>query len=94
MRKYCKAYRLGDVRQFSGWVEKRDERGQELPDEAICYLWDDFTVVTSPVQDNGVLFETNAPEWHAFCTTTLQFAVPEDLRYAYEHPGAREQSST
>ncbi|MBA2283893.1 MAG: hypothetical protein H0W02_00270 [Ktedonobacteraceae bacterium] len=93
MRKYCKAYRLGDVRQFSGWVEKRNEQDDMLPDETICYLWDDFTVVTSPVQDTGALFVSSTPEWRTFCVTTLQFAIPEDLRYAYEHPAEQEQPS-
>ena len=93
MRKYCKAYRLGDVRQFSDWDEKYDENESALSDEDICYLWDDFTVVKSPVQDKGVLFERVTPEWQDFCKTALKFEIPEDLRYAYEQAGEPEKTS-
>lgn len=84
MRKYCKAYRLGDLRQFNGWVEKREENEPALPDDSTCYLWDDFAVVKSPVQEKGVLFDAVTPGWREFCATTLKFEIPEDLRYAYQ----------
>lgn len=84
MRHYCKAYKLEDLRQFSGWSEKREENEEELSDDSICYLWDDFIVVRSPVQDKGVIFDAVTPEWKEFCTTTLRFEIPEDLRYAYQ----------
>ncbi len=83
MRKYCKAYHLRDLRQFSGWQEKRAEGEQELSDETIVYLWDDFTVVRSPIHKESVLFEQVTPQWQEFCTKTLNFSIPEDLRYAY-----------
>ena len=93
MRKYCKAYKLGDIRQFSDWAQKPEENGTELSDDDICYLWDDFTVVKSPVQDKGVLFDTVTPEWQDFCKTTLKFEIPEDLRYAYEQTEEQEKTS-
>ncbi len=83
MRKYCRANRLGEVRQFEGWHERVPEGEQPLSDDAICYLWDDFTVVSSPFQDASVLFDAVTPEWRDFCHTTLNFAIPDDLRYAY-----------
>ncbi len=83
MRKYCKACRLGDLRQFHGWVEKREENELALSDGSICYLWDDFTVVKSPVQEKDVLFDAITPEWREFCATALRFEIPEDLHYAY-----------
>jgi hypothetical protein len=83
MRKYCKAYHLRDFRQFSGWEEKRAENDQELSDDTIVYLWDDFTVVKSPIQKEGILFEQVTPAWQEFCTQVLKFEIPEDLRYAY-----------
>jgi len=84
MRKYCRAYHLRDLRTFSGWVEPRAEGETQLTDETICYLWDDFVVVLSPVQNNGVLFDAVTPAWKEFCGQTLRFEIPEDLRYAYE----------
>lgn len=83
MRKYCKAYHLRDLRQFNAWQEKRTANDQELSGDTIVYLWDDFTVVTSPIHKESVLFEHVTPEWQHFCTSVLQFEIPEDLRYAY-----------
>ena len=94
MRHYCKAYKLGDLRQFNGWSEKREENEVELTDESICYLWDDFIVVRSPVQDKGVVFDTVTPEWREFCTTTLHFEIPEDLRYAYQQTEGQEKATS
>jgi hypothetical protein len=85
MHKYCKAYQLKDLRQFNSWTEKRAEDEQALSDDSVCYLWDDFTVVKSPVQDKGVIFDAITPEWKEFCAATLKFEIPEDLRYAYQN---------
>jgi len=84
MRKYCKAYRLKDVHQFSSWSEyQREER--ELLDDTIAYLWDDFTVVKSPVlAEQGLLWKNVTPGWKTFCQEKLQFKISEDLHYAYE----------
>lgn len=79
MRKYCKAYHLRDLRQFSGWTAN----DQDLSDDTIVYLWDDFTVAKSPIQKESTLFEQVTPAWQDFCTQVLKFEIPEDLRYAY-----------
>lgn len=85
LRKYCKAYYLRDFRQFNNWVEKKGENEPDLTDDDVAYLWDDFTVVRSPViPDKGLVFDAITPEWKDFCVTVLLFAIPEDLRYAYE----------
>jgi len=84
MRKYCKAYYLKDLRPFSRWTEKREENESALSNDDVVYLWDDFTVVRSPVLPGGVIFDEVTPQWQEFCQTTLQFEIPEDLRYAYE----------
>jgi hypothetical protein len=85
VRKYCKAHHLRDLRQFHGWTEKGEVDEAELSDEDIVYLWDDFTVVRSPVMpDRSLVFDAVTPEWKEFCATTLGFAIPEDLQYAYE----------
>jgi hypothetical protein len=81
MRKYCKAYHLRDLRQFGGWNENHVEA--TLSDDSIVYLWDDFTVATSPIHHDTILFAQITPQWQDFCTNTLQFTIPDDLRYAY-----------
>lgn len=83
MRKYCKAYHLRDLRQFRGWKEAHAESAEELSEDTIVYLWDDFTVVKSPIHQESVLFEEVTPEWQEFCAQVLKFEIPEDLRYAY-----------
>ncbi len=85
MRKYCKAYPLRELRQFSNWSKQLKGSDAELADDTIVYLWDDFTVVKSPIvheQDN--LWQDVTPEWQEFCQKTLRFELPEDLRYSYE----------
>ncbi len=85
MRKYCRAYHLGDLRQFGGWVEKSEGNEPKLSDDDVVYLWDDFTVVRSPIiPDKGLLFDTVTPQWQHYCTTVLQFAIPEDLEMPAE----------
>jgi hypothetical protein len=84
IRKYCKAYYLKDLRAFEDWSEKREEKEAALTEEDVVYLWDDFTVVRSPVLPGGVIFDDVTQKWQGFCHTTLQFEIPEDLRYAYE----------
>ena len=57
----------------------------DLADEAIVYLWDDFTVVKTPVSsETGLLWDQVTPDWQEFCQVMLGFEIPEDLRYAYE----------
>lgn len=84
MRKYCKAYPLQELRRFQHWQENASERASSLADETIVYVWDDFTVVESPILDQGNLVANVTAEWQDFCTQTLQFAIPEDLQYAYK----------
>lgn len=93
MKKYCKAYYLKDLRQFSDWSVDRKEEEAELTDEDVVYLWDDLTVVKSPViPDRGLLWDTVTPAWQDFCHATLQFSIPEDLRYAYEQDANQDNS--
>lgn len=87
MRKYCKAYYLKDLRLFGDWADKCKGDASLLNDDDVVYLWDDFTVVKSPViPEDGLLFDEVSPAWQDFCKTTLHFEIPEDLRYAYESP--------
>ena len=94
MRKYCKAYKLRELRQFAGWIEQPQADGTVLQDDDICFIWDDLTVqATSPFPEQGTLFDDVTPAWRAFCTNQLNFAIPDDLQYAYEHDG-KDTSST
>lgn len=84
-RKYCKAYYLKDLRLFADWADNSKAEAAQLNDDDVVYLWDDFTVVKSPViPEDGLLFDAVTPAWQEFCKISLQFEIPEDLRYAYE----------
>jgi hypothetical protein len=87
MQKYCKAYHLKDLRQFPLWQEPHQE---ELTEDTVVYLWDDLTVVKSPLLAGQVLWQSATPEWKAFCRETLLFAIPEDLRSVYEQDEQRQ----
>jgi len=76
---------LKDLRQFPGWSERAKEDEVHLADEDVVYLWDDFTVVKTPVSpEPDMLWDQATPDWQEFCQTMLRFEIPEDLRYAYE----------
>lgn len=95
MRKYCKAYHLKDLRQFPSWNEQQKEEKMELAEDTVVYLWDDFTVVKSPVMaDQGILWERVTPEWKTFCQETLRFEIPEDLLYAYEQTAEKQETTS
>jgi len=85
MKKYCKAYYASQVKQFSGWSEGKHRREQDIDDNDVVYLWDDFSVVCSPITSSTdqVLFDHVTPEWQKFCTDTLQFTIPEYMGYTY-----------
>ncbi len=85
MKKYCKAYPLGEFRRFSGWSAGAHPGERELTDDTSVFLCDEFTVLISPVglDKDRRLFTEDTPEWREFCTATLKFQIPEDLAFAY-----------
>lgn len=85
MKKYCKSYPLGMLRQFPGWSAGADPEEREMADDTPVFLCDEFTVLISPVgvDKDKRLFSVDTPEWREFCRTTLGFSIPEDLAFAY-----------
>lgn len=85
--KYCKAYPISTLRQFSGWSEKvenvRKEKKQvdgkevevtrQLTDADFLYLQEDFTVTDGIFMDENVIFDRTTPEWISFCKNELKF---------------------
>ncbi len=93
-REYCKAYQLSDFRKFSSWTESKinwmekgvidvsgngDNREHSLTDDDIAFLHRDYTVTASMWRNENVIFNQITPEWQEFCSTILQFKVPDDL---------------
>jgi hypothetical protein len=95
-RKYCRAYRLGDLRRFAGWKENLidqmepgkdspssndNKEGQGLSDDDIVFLHQDYIVTLSMWQDENVIFKGSTQEWKDYCTDVLKFDAPEDLDF-------------
>lgn len=85
MKKYCKSYPLGKLRSFPGWSMWAEPEEREMSDDTPVFLCDEFTVLISPVgkDKDKRLFTSDTPEWREFCTTVLEFKIPEDLAFAY-----------
>ncbi len=82
MIQYCKAYKLEDLRQFSGWPQVSQDTDRDTPDDELAFVWENFTVTSSCFDEQDYLLETVTPEWVDFCKHELQFDVPEDLQSA------------
>jgi hypothetical protein len=88
--KFCKAYPVHQLRQFSGWSEaaqnarqvKREVDGQtirvvkELTDADYLYLQENLTVTDGIFLDEHVIFSNVTPEWSEFCRNVLGWEVP------------------
>jgi hypothetical protein len=85
MKKYCKLYELGQLRQFPGWSAGADPAERDMTDDAHVFLCDELTVLISPVgkDKDRILYSDVTDEWREFCTETLEFQIPEDLAFAY-----------
>jgi hypothetical protein len=98
MGRYCKAYHARSFRAFTNWTENRDqlrkvtqiedgkevEVPREVTDDDVLYLQENFNVTDGIFFDENIVFDNVTPEWQAFCTETLSFELPEDVRSAME----------
>lgn len=87
-RKYCKAYHLSELREYSGWSESRinwkekksDKRiSEDFSGDDIVFIHQDFTVTQSMWHDENVIFNQVSADWKSFCQDRLGFKVPDDL---------------
>jgi hypothetical protein len=90
MGKYCKAYSLKKLREFSDWSEKAENvrkekqkvNGQEievnriLTDNDYLYLQEDYVVTDGIFKDEHIIFDNVTPEWIEYCQQTLKFEIP------------------
>jgi len=99
MGKYCKAYSLEKLRQFSQWTENLEntrkskqevdgkvEVKRVLTDDDFLYLQENYVVTDSIFKDENIIFDNVNPEWKEFCHNTLTFEIP-----AYEHESATQK---
>ena len=90
-RKYCRAYHIRDFRQYPGWTENKvdwkaeipgdafGDGSQELSEDDIAFLHQDYTVTKSIGSDENVIFNPVDQQWKDFCSTVLNFKVPDSL---------------
>lgn len=92
MGKYCKAYPLKKLRQFSQWTEQMEntrkekkeidgtevEVNRELTDDDFLYLQENYVVTDGIFQDENIIFDKVTFEWKNFCTSILDFKIPVD----------------
>lgn len=90
MGKYCKAYLLKKLREFSQWTERVEnvrkekkevdktevEVARELTDNDILYLQENYVVTDGIFIDENIIFDNVTPEWKDFCKNTLLFEIP------------------
>ncbi|HZM70376.1 MAG TPA: hypothetical protein VFB95_08420 [Candidatus Cryosericum sp.] len=74
---YCKAYQVQQLQTYPGWGGPGVEG---LSAEDICYLWEDFVLTRSCLDDERKPLLEVTDAWKEFCTRNLKFAVPDDLK--------------
>ena len=89
--KYCRAYRLKDLRKFQGWSEGRinwkienesEKEAQwngDFTDDTVVFLHQDFTVTASPWHNENMIFNQVSKQWCEFSSSTLGFKAPTNL---------------
>lgn len=92
MGRYCKAYPINRLREFSQWSEcsentrrekteingKEVEVNRELTDDDFLYLQANYVVTDGIFTDENVIFNHVTPEWKEFCKNTLGFEIQVD----------------
>lgn len=88
-RKYCTAYHLGDLRRYPSWTSEV----QDLSDEDVVFLHQDYTVTKSIWAGENVIFDKVTDEWKTYCNNELRFAVPDSLDLIAKPAEAAAQSA-
>ena len=79
MSRYCKAYKLEDLRKYSKWADSAKDNEKELNDDSIVYIQENFSVTTNPLDldsKDDYIFEDGGSEWESYCKDELKFEVP------------------
>ncbi len=99
MGRYCKAYSIKKLREFSGWIEKTENARKEKQQSAdgkevqitrvltaddYLYLQEDYVVTDGIFKDENIIFDQVTPEWIAYCHDVLKFEIPSFASAAKE----------
>ena len=87
--KYCKAYPIKRLREFSHWTERSENTRKEkneiegaevkvnrqLTEDDFLYLQENYVVTDGIFLDENIIFDNVTPEWKDFCENVLGFEV-------------------
>jgi len=90
--KYCKSYKLSQLRQFPKWTETAEnariirkevdgeiiESPRELTDDDYVYLHENFLVTDGIFIDENIIFSDVTPDWIEFCRNVLCQDTPTE----------------
>jgi hypothetical protein len=74
---YCKAYPVEQLQSYPGWGGAGVE---DLTSDDICYLWEDFVLTRSCLDEERTPLLEVTDDWKEFCTSSLRFVVPDDVK--------------
>lgn len=90
--RYCKAYKLGELRASPDfartWTEKvvSESKGgadDGLTDSSIVFLQEDFSVTAGIFYGERIIYDGTSEPWKNYCRDQLKFSVPADLEVLY-----------
>ena len=98
MGKYCKAYQVKQLREFSQWQEsventrlepqeidgKATKIRRSLTEDDFLYLQENYVVTDGIFKDENVIFDCVTPDWETFCQKALGFDIPTYEAPTYE----------
>jgi hypothetical protein len=90
MGRFCKAYPISRLRQYSEWTENlqnlRKETNQingedvvttrELQKDDFFYLQENLVVTDGIFIDENIIFDSITPKWKEYCMRELNFEIP------------------
>lgn len=91
MGKYCKAYSVKKLRNFSGWAEnvgnarrekQKDTDGKEiditrtLTASDYLYVQENYVATDGIFKDENIIFDRVTPAWIEYCHQVLTFEIP------------------
>lgn len=80
MPRYCKAYKIEDLRKFPKWAESAKATEKDLEEGALVYVKEELTVTKNCLDldnEDELVFTEISPEWETFCKEDLKFEVPD-----------------
>jgi hypothetical protein len=82
MSRYCKAYAVEKLSAYPRWNElaHNDLDKKQSAEQEYFFLHDNFVVTKDVFVDEDVVFDAISDEWREFCTSALDFQVPEEVQ--------------